>query len=338
MSIKIGIVGLPNVGKSSLFNALAKRQIALVANYSFATIEPNIGVVSVPDERLEKLAKWFNAQNPPPQTPTAITFVDIAGLVKGAAEGQGLGNQFLNHIKNVSIILEVVRDFDDAEISREHSKNPDDDAETIETELGLKDLETVEKKLNSIKKDLSKKEEISFLLLLKEKISSGAEINIAEKDLKNEKISGLLKEINLLSLKPKIYAFNSDASKLPSSVENSPKNFRGRPSVRFSAKTGQNLGNLIKTCYQILDLISFLTVGEKEARAWTIKQGTKAREAAGVIHSDFEKNFIRAKVINWEKLISTKSFGDASNKGLIKTEGKNYIVTDGDVIEFLVNP
>ncbi|MEK7599074.1 MAG: redox-regulated ATPase YchF [Patescibacteria group bacterium] len=336
MSIKIGIVGLPNVGKSSLFNSLLKRQAALVANYPFATIEPNIGIVSVPDERLDKLAKWWSAQNPPPATATAITFVDIAGLVKGAAEGQGLGNQFLNHIKNVSIILEVVRDFDDPEIIREHSKNPDQDAETIETELRLKDLETIEKKLASIQKDPSKKEESLFLSGFKEKISSGPEINISEKDLKNKKLADLLKEINLLSLKPRIYAFNSDSLKLAAG-KNLERIWRGRPVVYFSAKTGQGLENLIKICYQTLDLISFLTVGKKEARAWTIKHGTKAREAAGVIHSDFEKNFIRAKVINWQKLILTESFADASSKGLIRTEGKDYAVQDGDVVEFLVN-
>lgn len=308
-----------------------------MANYPFATIEPNIGIVGVPDERLEKLAKWWNAANPPPQTPTAITFVDIAGLVKGAAQGQGLGNQFLNHIKNVSIILEVVRDFDDPEIIRQHSKNPEDDAETVETELRLKDLETIEKKLVSIQKEPSKKEEFSFLSAFKEKISSGFEINIPEKDLKNKKISDLLKEINLLSLKPRIYAFNSDSLE-PAAGENLERTWRARPAVYFSAKTGQGLENLIKTCYQILNLISFLTVGQKEARAWTIKQGTEAKEAAGVIHSDFEKNFIRAKVINWGKLISTKSFADASSKGLIRTEGKDYIVADGDVVEFLVSP
>ncbi len=334
MSLKIGIVGLPNVGKSSLFNALMKREQALVANYPFATIEPNIGVVSVPDERLDKLAKWFNPKNPPPIVPTAITFVDIAGLVKGASEGEGLGNQFLNHIKSASIILEVVRDFEDPEILREHSKNPEEDAEIIETELRLKDLESLERKLDSIKKDSSKKEEAVFLSSLKEKMSSGKELDISERDAGNEKISAILKELNFLSLKPKIYAFNTDASKIGAIGEK--KTHRSRPVIYFSAKTGKGLDDLIKTCYDALSLISFLTIGEKEARAWTIKNGASAKEAAGAIHSDFEKNFIRAKVINWQKLISSGSFAEASAKGLIRTEGKDYEVLDGDVIEFLV--
>lgn len=343
MSLKIGIVGLPNVGKSSLFNALLKREQALVANYPFATIEPNIGVVSVPDERLEKLAEWFtlsqsngfNPENPPPIVPTAITFVDIAGLVKGASEGEGLGNQFLSNIKNATMILEVVRDFEDPEILREHSKNPDEDSEIIETELRLKDLESLEKKLDGIKKDPSKKEETAFLSSLKEKLESGNELNISEKETKNEKVSALIKELNLLSLKPKIYAFNTDAEKLEQ-ANSLTKTHRDRPVIYFSAKTGEGLEGLIKTSYEALNLISFLTVGKIEARAWTIKRGTKAKEAAGVIHSDFEKNFIRAKVINWETLVAAKSFSDAASKGLMRSEGKDYITQDGDVIEFLI--
>ncbi|MBI2507077.1 MAG: YchF family ATPase [Candidatus Niyogibacteria bacterium] len=335
MALTVGIIGLPNVGKSSLFNALLKREQALVANYPFATIEPNVGVVSVPDDRLEKLAQWFNPENPPPITPTAITFVDIAGLVKGASVGEGLGNQFLNHIKNASIILEVVRDFDDPEISREHSKDPNEDAETVETELRLKDLETLDKKIGSVKKDPAKKEEFSFLAALKEKISSGADLKIPEKDSQNEKISELLRELNLLSLKPKIYAFNSDSPKLAQKDER-PKTHRGRPVVYFSAISGEGLEKIIKTGYETLDLISFLTIGEKESRAWTIKRGTKAREAAGAIHSDFEKNFIRARVIDWKKLVAAKSLADAASRGFIRTEGKDYIMQDGDVVEFLV--
>ncbi|QQG45867.1 MAG: YchF family ATPase [Candidatus Niyogibacteria bacterium] len=335
MALTVGIIGLPNVGKSSLFNALLKREQALVANYPFATIEPNIGVVSVPDERLDKLARWFNQENPPPTIPTAITFVDIAGLVKGASAGEGLGNQFLNHIKNASIILEVVRDFDDPEISREHSKDPSEDAETIETELRLKDLETLDKKISSVKKDPAKKNESSFLAALKEKISSGEDLKIPEKDSQNEKISELLRELSLLSLKPKIYAFNSDSSKLAQKDER-PKTHRGRLVVYFSAISGEGLEKIIKAGYETLDLISFLTVGEKEARAWTIKRGTKAREAAGVIHSDFEKNFIRARIIDWKKLVAVKSLADAASRGLIRSEGKDYIMQDGDVVEFLV--
>src|SRR3989344_2598855 len=315
MSLKIGIVGLPNVGKSSLFNALMKREQALVANYPFATIEPNIGVVSVPDERLDKLAKWFNPKNPPPIVPTAVTFVDIAGLVKGASEGEGLGNQFLSHIKSASIILEVVRDFEDPEILREHSKNPDEDAEIIETELRLKDLESLERKLDSIKKDASKKEEAMFLSSLKEKMSGDGEFFVSEKDTENEKISAILKELNFLSLKPKIYAFNTNASKIGASGKK--KTHRSKPVIYFSAKTGEGLNELISICYEALNLISFLTVGEKEARAWTIRRGSRAKEAAGAIHSDFEKHFIRAKVVNWQKLISSRSFADASAKGLI---------------------
>ena len=266
--------------------------------------------------------------------PTAITFVDIAGLVKGASVGEGLGNQFLSHIKSATMILEVVRDFEDPEIIREHSKNPDEDAEIIETELRLKDIESLEKKLDSIKKDSSKKEEAGFLSLLQEKMSSGEELDISERDAGNEKISVILKELNFLSLKPKIYAFNTDASKIGASDKK--KTHRLKPVIYFSAKTGGGLDDLIKTCYKTLNLISFLTVGRVEARAWTVKQGASAKEAAGVIHSDFEKNFIRAKVIGWQKLISTGSFADASSKGLIRTEGKNYVMQDGDVVEFLI--
>lgn len=335
MSLKIGIVGLPNVGKSSLFNALMKREQALVANYPFATIEPNIGVVSVPDERLEKLAKWFSPENPPPIVLTAITFVDIAGLVKGAAEGEGLGNQFLSNIKNATMILEVVRDFEDPEILREHSINPDQDSEIVETELRLKDLESLEKKLDGIKKDPSKKEEAAFLSSLKEKMASGEKLAISEREEKNEKISAILKEMNLLTLKPKIYAFNADARKL-ADIKNFKKTHREKPVIYFSAKTGEGLEGLIKTSYEALNLISFLTVGKIEARAWTIKSGAKAKETAGVIHSDFEKNFIRAKVINWETLVATKSFSDAASKGLVRSEGKDYVTQDGDVIEFLI--
>lgn len=335
MSLKIGIIGLPNVGKSSLFNALLKREQALVANYPFATIEPNIGVVSVPDERLEKLARWFDIKNPPPITPTAIAFVDIAGLVKGASVGEGLGNQFLSHIKNADVILEVIRDFQDPGVLREHSTNPEEDSEIIETELRLKDLDSLEKKLVSVKNDLLKKEEFLFLSSLKTNIASGKAPDVSGKDWKNEKISAILMELNLFSLKPKIYAFNTDSSKL-ANPQNLQKTHREKPVIYFSAKTGEGLEGLIKLCCESLNLISFLTVGKIEARAWTIKRGTKAKEAAGVIHSDFAKNFIRAKITNWEKLLLTDSFADAHKKGLVRTEGKDYEMRDGDVAEFLI--
>ncbi|MBU1126858.1 redox-regulated ATPase YchF [Patescibacteria group bacterium] len=353
-NLKVGIVGLPNVGKSTLFNAILKRQLALAANYPFATIEPNIGIAEVPDQRLEKLSSWFDKDNPPPIVETTIKFVDIAGLVKGASKGEGLGNQFLTHIREASVILQVVRSFSDQSVVREGSTDPDSDTEIINTELILKDLEIAEKKLKTIGADPKRKEEKTLLEKVLKHLSDGRMINLFNFTKEEEKI---INELSLLTQKPIIYAFNIDEAELKN-LSSFPKTYKGRPAVYFSAKIESEisllsekdqidffkdlemfengLDRLVKACYDTLDLISFLTIGKIEARAWTVKKGTFAPQAAGVIHSDFEKNFIKAKVINWENLIKTKSWADAAEKGLVRQEGKDYEIKDGDVIEFMI--
>jgi ribosome-binding ATPase len=352
--LKVGIIGLPNVGKSTLFNAILKRQIALAANYPFATIDPNIGIAEVPDKRLEKLSFWFDKGNPPPIVPTVIKFMDIAGLVKGASKGEGLGNKFLSHIREASVILQVVRDFSDSSIIKEGAINPESDVETINTELILKDIESVELKLNSIGNDPKRKKEKQILEKILKHLSSGEMINSITLEDEEEK---QVKELFLLTFKPIIYAFNINEEDLKN-LNNFPKTFKNKPAVYFSAKIESEisllaeseqkelfkdldilesgLDRVIRFCYQTLNLISFLTVGEIEARAWTIEKGTKAPQAAGVIHSDFEKKFIKAKVINWQELLKTKSFSEASEKGLLRQEGKNYEIKEGDVIEFMI--
>lgn len=352
--LKIGIVGLPNVGKSTLFNAILKKQVALAANYPFATVDPNIGIAKVPDSRLEKLSFWFDENNPPPIVETTIKFVDIAGLVRGAAKGEGLGNQFLAHIREASIILQVVRNFSDQSVSREGSTDSDSDTEIINTELILKDLETIEKKLKTIGADPKRKEEKILLEKALKHLSDGEMISLLKFTKEEEKI---IDELSLLTQKPIIYAFNIDEAKLKN-LSSFPKTYKGRPAVYFSAKIESEisllpqkdqielfkdlemfesgLDRVVKACYETLDLISFLTIGKIEARAWTVKRGTLAPQAASVIHSDFEKNFIKAKIVNWEKLIKTKSWSDASEKGLVGQEGKDYEIKDGDVVEFMI--
>lgn len=299
MSLEIGIVGLPNVGKSTLFNALLKKQVALAANYPFATIEPNVGVVPVPDERLAKLAAVVHTQKIVPAT---VKFVDIAGLVKGASQGEGLGNKFLAHIREVDAIVYVLRDFSDPDVIKAGSVDPESDYEILKTELQLADLETIEKRK-------AKKHETEELL-------------------------------QLLAEKPEIKVLNVDEDKI--------KDREGY--IVLSAKLESELGDeikdlgiaesglekLIKKAYEILNLQSFLTAGEIEARAWTIKKGTKAPQAAGVIHTDFEKHFIKADVINWQEFVNLGGWAKAREVGKVRMEGRDYVMQEGDVVEFKV--
>ena len=306
-SLKVGIVGLPNVGKSTLFNALLKKRVALSANYPFATVEPNVGVVAVPDARLERLAELVRNEEkmdaPPPIIPAAVEFVDIAGLVKGASQGEGLGNQFLSHIREVDAIIHVLRDFEDPDIIRAGgSVSPKEDKELVETELELADIDKIDK--------LSTKPVLYVY-------------NVSEAGY-NQKVRD--REQNELVICAKLEEELADLN------EEERTQYLKELGIE---ETG--LERLIKAAYKLLGLIAFLTAGKKEIRAWTIKSGTKAPQAAGVIHTDFIKGFIRSQVIEYEKLIEAGSYASAKAKGWIRTEGKEYEVKDGDVIEFLIS-
>ncbi len=355
--LKVGIVGLPNVGKSTLFNALLKKQVAAAANYPFTTIEPNVGVVEVPDERLTKLANTVKTEKIIPAT---VEFVDIAGLVKGAAEGEGLGNKFLSHIREVDAIAHVVRAFEDPNVIRaESSSNAKSDVETINTELILADLETIEKLIFSSEKDtkaLVKGEAVRLKGL--EKIKASLEKGILAKDVELTKEENeALGPLPLITIKPVLYVYNVAESDL--NQESRIKNEEFKPSVVISAKveaeltelneteqkdylkelglTESGLERLIREAYKLLGLVTYFTAGEKEVRAWTIKTGTKAPQAAGVIHTDFEKGFIKAEVINWQKLLEAGGWTAAREKGWVRLEGKDYIFQDGDTTVFKFN-
>ncbi len=340
--MKIGIVGLPNVGKSTLFQALTKKEVDR-SNYPFATIDPNVGVVEVPDERLGILAKLSNSKK---IVPTIVEFVDIAGLVKGAAEGEGLGNKFLSHIKEVDAIVEVVRAFEDPQITHvEGTPNPKRDIEILETELLLKDLETAEKALPRFEKEAKtgdKKAQGKFEILKKiiTELKSGAR---ASKIKEGDEI---FTELGLLSSKPVLYCFNvrggeeklrelkPDAVILNLKDELEASSLSEEEKKELGIRSG--LPELIGTAYRILGLITFLTTGEDETRAWTVPEGSSAPRAGRAIHGDFEKKFIRAEVIAFEKLIEAGSLAKARELGQIRTEGKNYVVREGDVIEFKI--
>jgi ribosome-binding ATPase len=310
MNLSVGIVGLPNVGKSTLFNALLKKQQALVANYPFATIEPNIGVVPVPDERLSKLAEIYNA----PIVPATVKFVDIAGLVKGANEGAGLGNKFLSHIREVTVIAHVVRAFDDPNIIKEGSVDPKSDYEIVRTELELADLETKGE-------PLAKKPEIIVL-------------NVAENEYNSASIVAKQTEFaQLLNISDEkiVVICAKIESDLAALSENEQKEYLNNLGLEESG-----LSRLIKMAYEMLGLISFLTAGEKEVRAWTIRRGQNALEASGEIHTDFMKNFIKADVCKYEDFISAGGWKNAREQGKTLLEGRDYIVENGDVIEFKI--
>jgi ribosome-binding ATPase len=367
MSLKVGIVGLPNVGKSTLFNALLKKRVALSANYPFATIEPNTGVVAVPDERLQKLAELVKAEEKmaslPPLVPAVVEFLDIAGLVKGASTGAGLGNQFLSHIREVDAIIHVLRDFEDSNIVREGSESPDADRLTIETELGLADLQVVEKlvaaqeKVVRASKDTLENQKLEILKQVQDDI--GAQRVIGNYHIGDERLRDWFKTLPLLSIKPVLYVYNvaegeyaerlvgadneeigkGNSMVICAKLEEELADVTEGERIEYLQELGINetgLERLIKKAYQLLGLASFLTAGKKEVRAWTIKKGMKAPEAAGVIHTDFEKKFIRAQVIDYQKLLELGSYSKAKEKGSLRTEGKDYEVKDGEVIEFLI--
>ncbi len=344
MKLSIGIVGLPNVGKSTLFKTLTKQDVT-IANYPFATIDPNVGVVAVPDERLSKLAELSHSKK---VIPAVVEFYDIAGLVKGAYKGEGLGNQFLSHIRETQAIVVVLRVFQNAEIIHiEESIDPLRDLEIINSELMFKDLETVEKRLAKAESETRGGNKDAAALLeslrrIKESLEQGTPLfTLATRD---QIYSGILKnigidELNLLTAKKQIYLLNGEEGEVNEDLKNRIYNLRSGYIVADLSKsesvpdsTNSPLAQLIKKAYEVLDLISFLTTGEDETRAWTVKKGTLLPQAAGVIHTDFEKKFIRAEVVPWNKLLEAGGWNQAKQKGWIRVEGKEYLIQDGDVI------
>lgn len=356
MALTIGIVGLPNVGKSTLFNALTKNQV-LAANYPFATIEPNIGVVNLPDPRLETLAGIFNSERILPAT---VSFVDIAGIVRGASEGEGLGNKFLANIREADAIAQVVRGFEDSDVVHvEGEVDPKSDMETINTELILADLETLERAITRYEKEVKgRKLDPSVLAAAQaaqEVLQAGTPLSAASVDL------APIAELGLLTAKPFIYVFNVDEATLTDAarkaelaalvapaeavfldakIESELIDLEPADAAELLASTGQDesgLDQLARVGFDTLGLQTYLTAGPKESRAWTIRKGWKAPQAAGVIHTDFERGFIKAEVISFADLVETGSVVEARAKGKARMEGKDYVMQDGDVVEFRFN-
>lgn len=350
MGLSIGIVGLPNVGKSTLFNALTKTK-AEASNYPFCTIDPNVGVVPVPDERLEPLAKAVGTTK---IIPAVVEFVDIAGLVAGAAKGEGLGNKFLAHIRECDAICEVVRDFHDTNVTHVSGEiNPESDKETIKTELILADLETIQKKVMALEKDVKSDAKVRPLYDFAQKT-----YEILEKGEPARSIDGnedemlWLKSFQLLSAKPHIYVYNVDEQQLTNDnkqidsdnniyisakIEAELADFSEEEKEEYLKELGidePGLNKLIRKAYDLLGLQSFFTAGEKEVRAWTVKKGAKAPEAAGVIHTDFEKGFIKAEVCDWKNLVELGGWHKARDAGKVRLEGRDYICQEGDVMIF----
>lgn len=372
--LSIGIVGLPNVGKSTLFNALLKKQVALAANYPFATIEPNVGIVDVPDSRLTKLSELINEefgakishkQVPEKIIPAVVKFYDIAGLVKGAHKGEGLGNQFLGHIREVDAIVHVVRGFNDSNIIREGSLDPISDIEAINMELIFADLQTIEKKAQKLAEDIKKSKGLvkGDIGLVCNKIAQILQVGkpVLAADLTSEE-KEIAKELNLLTFKPMIYVLNVAEDALTRSLEelidtsNTHYGFDFENTIKISARLEEEIASLegsdresfmqelginvsgldklITRAYNILNLKTYFTAGPKEVHAWTFKVGTKAPQAAGIIHTDFERGFISAQVCSYKNYVENKTWKLALEKGLVRLEGKDYIMQDGDIVEF----
>ncbi|WP_461142831.1 redox-regulated ATPase YchF [Salinifilum aidingensis] len=357
MSLTLGIVGLPNVGKSTLFNALTNNEV-VSANYPFATIEPNVGVVPLPDPRLDKLAEMFNSARTLPAT---VSFVDIAGLVKGASEGQGLGNQFLANVREADAICQVIRVFDDPDVVHVDGElDPSSDMETINTELIIADIQTLEKALPRLEKEArthkEKRPALDVAKQAKEILDSGRTLFAAGME-----DSADLRELNLLTTKPFLYVFNADegvladeakkqelrdlvapadAVFLDAKVEEELKELDEESARELLESVGQNepgLNAMARAGFHTLGLQTYLTAGPKEARAWTIRKGWTAPQAAGVIHTDFERGFIKAEIISYDELVEAGSTQAARSSGKMRMEGKDYVMQDGDVVEFRFN-
>jgi len=358
--LQVGIVGLPNVGKSTLFNALLKKQQALAANYPFATIEPNIGIVPVPDVRLEQIARITQEEDKlpslPPLVPATIQFVDIAGLVKGAATGAGLGNKFLSHIREVDVICEVVRGFSHGDIIREGAMDPKSDREVINTELILADLQTLEKVDIRKDKDEHKLSALSKLRTEMDKGKLASEVNLTDEEAE------AVKDLQLLTAKKIMYVLNVSADEqgafdmklavqklgvgekqiclIDAKLESEIAAFTSSEQAEYLKSVGveeSGLDKLIRTAYALLGLQSYFTTGEKETRAWTIKIGSKAPQAAAVIHTDFEKGFIRAETVSFNDFVTNGGWKKNRELGKMRLEGRDYIMSEGDVVEFRIN-